>query len=142
MSTRFPIARCTSIRCRPHSDSTWTLTTASPTMSLVRGPAGSPCTVTARYDPPGFETHSAVSSPGTLTNGVSTSFAGVTHGPGSFDAVLTMLPFADRYDCSSPLPPPSAAGFVQPETIPSPGPLRKRRLSCGGTFAWKEAYVL
>src|SRR5262245_1446091 len=132
MSTRFPIARLTSIRCSPQSWRTCPLTTTSPTMSLVRGPAGSPWTVTARYEPLSLATHSAVSIPATLTKGVLIGCDGFTHSLGVASAFDTMpLPFAPRYACSSPLPPASAAGLVQPEIMFSPGTLPKRLLAGG-----------
>src|SRR6476619_1347694 len=82
-------------------------------MSSVRGPAGLPWTVTARYDPFSFETHSAVNMPGTLTKGVSIAGASLVHGrtTGAADAPL---PRVERYACNSPLPPFNAAGLVQP----------------------------
>ena len=46
------------------------LAITSPAMSSARGSCGSPLTVISRYEPLSFETHCAVSSPGTLTNGV------------------------------------------------------------------------
>ena len=41
----------------------------SPTISSARGSAGSPWTVTSRYELRSLDTHCAVRSPGTLTKG-------------------------------------------------------------------------
>ena len=45
-------------------------------MSSVRGSAGSPCTVISRYDACSLDAHCAVTSPGTLTQGVSIGRSG------------------------------------------------------------------
>src|SRR5271163_3724995 len=97
----------TSTRCSPQSASICPPTTTSPTSTFVRGPLGSPCTVIARYDPCSLTTHSAVSIPGTLTNGVSIVCGGFTQLFWSDETELTMLPLLDaaRYECSGALPP-------------------------------------
>ena len=52
MSTRLPIARLTSIRCRPQlASAPGRSCMTSPVMSSVRGSAGLPWTVTSRYEP-------------------------------------------------------------------------------------------
>src|SRR5580704_1940143 len=109
-------------------------------MSWVRVLPGSECTVMARYDPCSFETHSALSIPGTLTKNVSMGCGGVTHEGGSADIALTILPPipAGKYACNSPLPPLSAAGFVQPAAIASSFTRPKRLFAGGGAFARKE----
>src|SRR5262245_8335683 len=103
-------------------------------MSSVRGSAGSPWTFSARYDPFSFETHSADSNPGTLTNGVLIGCSEGAHGLGAAEEVFAFLPAA-RYACNAPTPPPSAAGFVQAAAIPSPGARPKREFAGGGAFS-------
>src|SRR6185369_2447665 len=110
----------------------------SPAMSSVRGSDGSPCTVMARYVPFSFDTHSAVSSPGTLTKGVLIGCAGVTHGRGSADEPLPR-PADARYECKAPLPPPSAAGLAQAAAMPSPATRANLLFAGGGTLDLKEA---
>src|SRR5262245_11558098 len=82
MSTRFPIARLTSIRCNPQLATTWPAAATSPAISSVRGSDASLCTVTSRYVACSFDLHSAVSKPGTLTHAVSIDRPGTTHGFG------------------------------------------------------------
>jgi len=69
---------------------------------------------------------------------------GVTQEGGSADTPLTILPPipAGKYACNSPLPPPSAAGFVHPAIRPSPFTRPKRLFAGGGAFARKETYVM
>jgi hypothetical protein len=43
-----------------------------------------------------FDTHRAVSSPRTLTNGVSIGFGGLTHAGGPADDPVTLRPAAER----------------------------------------------
>src|SRR5438552_9503746 len=117
MSTRLPMTRFTSTRCRPQFASTLPVRPMSPTMSSTRGSEGLPFTVTSRYPLAfSFDVHFAVRSPGALTHGVSIGCSGVTHGFGGIVLVM-VLPLLSRYACSSPLPPPSAAGFVHAATM-------------------------
>src|SRR5262245_43851233 len=141
MSTRLPIATLTSIRCRPQSFCTALLTTTSPTMSSVRGSEGSAWTVTARYEKPSFATHCALSSPGTLTNGVSILVPDATQGRGSLE-LPRLRPAAARYECNSPLPPPSAAGLTHAAVMFSPGTLPKREFSGGGMVSRNVTYEM
>src|SRR5207248_1602706 len=131
----------TSMRCRPQLAFTSPFCMTSPTMSSVRGSAGLPWTVTSRYEPLSFDTHCAVSRPGTLTNGVSIGLGGVTHGRGSAEDPVTLRPAADRYAWSSPLPPPSAAGFVQAACSVSPATRPNREFDGGGIVDRNDAYV-
>src|SRR5437762_7879535 len=110
-------------------------------MSSVRGSAGLGCTVTSRYEPFSFATHCAVSSPGTLTHGVSIVFP-VAHGFGAADEPMMVPPPALRCACSSPLPPPSAAGFAHTACMPSPCTRPKRELSDGGTVDRNDTYAI
>src|SRR5580700_5701037 len=82
--------------------------------------------------------------PGILTKSVSIGCDGVTHEGGSGDTPLTILPPipAGKYACNSPLPPLSAAGFVQPAIMPSPSTRPNRLFAGGGAFARKETYVM
>src|SRR5580765_6223223 len=109
-------------------------------MSSARGSDGSPCTVTSRYVAFSFVAHCAVSSPGALTNGVSTGFSGVTQG---FAGVLPTIdvPSFDKYACNWPLPPPSAAGFVQAAIMSAPATLPNSVLAGGGIVERNDAYV-
>ena len=90
--------------------------------------------------PASFDTHSAVSNPGTLTNGVVTLCSGVTHGFGAAADDAMKRPF-DKYACSWPLPPPSAAGFTHAAAMFSPCALPKREFAGGGTLSRKLAYA-
>ena len=102
-------------------------------MSSTRGSAGSPWTVTSRYPLAfSFDAHFAVNNPGTLTHGVSIGCSGVTHGLGGIVLVI-VRPVLSRYACSSPLPPPSAAGFVHAATMVGSATLPKSVLAGGGT---------
>src|SRR5262245_12779196 len=111
-------------------------------MSSVRGSAGLPCTVTSRYEPFSFDTHAAVSRPGTLTNGVSIVLPVVTHGFGWAEDPVMLWPPLDRYACSAPLPPPSAAGLAHAACMFSPCTRPKRVLSGGGIVERNEAYAI
>src|SRR5262245_11104278 len=142
ISTKLPIAALASMRCKPQSFITAPFTTTSPTISSVRASAGSPWTLIARYEPASFETHSAVSKPGTLTNGVSIFFSGVTHGFGGNEEELTPFTPVERYECSSPLPPPSAAGLTHAAAIPSTCTRPKRELAGGGESSRNETYEI
>src|SRR5580765_1336262 len=110
-------------------------------MSSARGSDGSPCTVTSRYVAFSFVAHCAVSSPGTLTNGVSTGRSGVTHG---FAGVLPTMevPSFERYACRVPLPPPSAAGFVHAAIMSAPATRPNKVLAGGGIVDRNDAYVI
>src|SRR5215510_14527380 len=100
-------------------------------MSSVRGSAGSPWTVSSRYVAFSFALHCAVNSPGTLTQGVSIGRSGFTHGFGG--TVPTIVrPSVDRYACRTPLPPPSATGFVQAAIMLGSVTFPKRVLAGGG----------
>src|SRR5580765_6329825 len=114
----------------------------SPAMSSTRGSAGLPCTVTSRYDPLSLATPWAVSKPGALTNGVSIGLAGVTHGRGSAGDPTMLRPAAERYACSSPLPPPSAAGFTHAACMVSACTRPKRELAVGGIVDRNDAYAI
>src|SRR5690349_7941283 len=105
------MATCASIRCRPHSFITLPPATTSPGISSVRGSDGLPLVVIARYEPASLLTHSPVSNPGKLTNGVSI-FAPVAQGLGCAASVLTPLEPVERYACMSALPPFNAAGLM------------------------------
>src|SRR5471030_894535 len=142
MSTRLPIARFTSIRCSPQLAFTCPFAITSPTMSSARGSAGSPCTVTSRYEPFSLDTHCAVNRPGTLTNGVSIGLGGVTHARGSADDPTILRPADARYACSSPLPPPSAAGFTHAACMPSPCTRPKREFAGGGIVERNDEYTM
>src|SRR5262245_55487838 len=109
----------------------------SPMMSSVRGSEGSPCTVTSRYVAFSFVLHSAVSNPGTLTHGVLIGRSGLTHG---FRGVVPtmVLPSIDKYECRTPLPPPSAAGLVHAAIMLRSVTLPKRVLVGGGTVDRNE----
>jgi hypothetical protein len=135
ISIKFPIATWSSIKCNPQSRKTWPPTTKSPGISLARGPAGSPWTLTAKYVPLSLETHSAVIKPGKLTKGVSMGLAGVTQAGGHVSAPAKNPPCVPKYACSSPLPPASDAGFVHAAIMFSPGALPKRVLAGGGALA-------
>src|SRR5689334_16326349 len=111
-------------------------------MSSTRGSAGFPCTVSSRYENFSLDTHLAVSSPGTLTNGVSIVFAGVTHGFGSAADPTMLRPADERYACNSPLPPPSAAGFAHAATMFSPCTRPKREFSGGGIVDRNDANAI
>src|SRR5947208_4539910 len=96
-STRLPIARLTSIKCRPQFARTFGAAPMSPTISSVRGSDGFPFTVTSRYpDALSFAAHFAVSRPGTLTHGVSIGRSGPTHGFG-FVVPVMVRPSLERY---------------------------------------------
>src|SRR5690349_18792804 len=111
-------------------------------MSSTRGSAGLPCTVTSRYEPLSFDTHCAVSNPGTLTNGVSIVFAGITQGFGSAAEPTMLRPDDARYACRSPLPPPSAAGFAHAAIMFSPCTRPNREFSGGGIVDRNDAYAI
>src|SRR5687768_7874071 len=128
------------MRCRPQSFCTWLLTITSPTMSSVRGSLGSALTCTDRKVPESFDTHSAVSKPGTLTNGVETLRSGVTQGFGAAADDAMKRPF-DKYACNWPLPPRSAAGFTHAAAMFSPCALPNRELAGGGIVSLKAAYA-
>src|SRR6478672_1005350 len=51
-------------------------------------------------------------------------------------------PVADRYACSSPLPPASAAGFVHAATMFASGTLPNSVLAGGGIVERNDAYVM
>src|SRR5262245_53362363 len=106
-------------------------------MSLVRGPDGSPCTVTSRYVAFSFDLHSAVSKPGTLTHGVSMGRSGTTHGFLGLTPTI-VRPSAARYACRFPLPPVRAVGLVHPATMLACVTLPKRVLAGGGTVERNE----
>ena len=114
----------------------------SPTMSSVRGSDGSPCTVISRYDACSFDAHRAVSRPGTLTHGVSIGAAGITHGGGGA-AERSCGRRGARYACSSPLPPPSAAGLVHAATMSASGDLAEPRVRpAAGWSSGTTTYVI
>src|SRR5262245_43489946 len=108
-------------------------------MSSTRGSFGSPCTLPPRYEPRGDDTHSLVRRPGTDTNRVVIVGLALFRGAGSF--ALAAKRAADRYACNSPLPPPSAAGFVHAETPPNSFSRTNRLVGGGGAFARNDAYV-
>src|SRR5882672_2974056 len=85
--------------------------------------------------------HCAVSSPGTLTNGVSIGRSGTTHGLGGV-APTMVLPFVERYACSLPLPPPSAAGFVHAAAMFGSATLPNSVSAGGFTVERNDAYVM
>src|SRR2546429_583850 len=110
-------------------------------MSSTRGSAVTPLTVTFRYVAFSLVAHSADKSPGTLTYGVSMVGGGVVHGRGG--ALPTIkLPVVERYECSTPLPPPSAAGFVHAATISGSATLPNNVLAGGGTVDRNDAYTI
>src|SRR5262249_25132310 len=109
----------------------------SPMMSSVRGSAALPCTVTSRYVAFSFDLHCAVSNPGTLTQGVLMGRSGVTQGFGGVVPTI-VRPSVERSACKTPLPPLSAAGFVQAATKLVSLTLPKRVLDGGGTVERKE----
>src|SRR6478736_10540153 len=84
-------------------------------MSSMRGSAGSPLILISRYVANSFFLHSAVISPGTLTNGVSIVLS-ATHGFGALPPTIK-VPFVARYACSGAAPPARAAGFVHEPLI-------------------------
>ena len=88
-----------------------------------------------------FDAHFAVSRPGTLTHGVSIGFSGVTHGFAGAAAVI-VRPLRSRYACSSPLPPPSAAGLVQAASMAASGTLPNSVLAGGGMVERNDANVI
>src|SRR4051795_1310309 len=103
-----------SIRWSPQPAWTMPLVMTSPTISSVRGSAGSALTVIARYEPLLANLHSALIKPGTLTYGVVIGLGGLTQsGVGADESTM---PDAVRYECNSALPPASAAGLVQDDT--------------------------
>ena len=65
-------------------------------MSSVRGSDGLPFTVTSRNVACSFDVQRAVSSPGTLIQGVATGRAGTTHG-GAGDRPVIVRPSLDKY---------------------------------------------
>src|SRR5215469_17605833 len=107
-------------------------------MSSARGSLASPCTVISRYEPCSLLTHCAVSSPGALTHGVSIVFP-AAHGCCGADARRNGDPVAFRYACTAALPPPSAAGFVHADTIPSPATRPKSDAAGGGIVDRNDA---
>src|SRR5262249_39664276 len=113
----------------------------SPTMSSVRGSDGSPWTVTSRYVAFSFDLHCAVSSPGTLTQGVSIVRSGTTQGFGGLVPTI-VRPSVDRYACRTPLPPPRATGFVHAATILGSVTLPNRVLAGGGIVERNDTYVI
>src|SRR5262245_26886899 len=110
-------------------------------MSLVRGPDGSPCTVTSRYVAFSFDLHSAVSKPGTLTHGVSMGRSGTTQGFLGLTPTI-VRPSAAKYACRFPVPPARAAGFVHPASMSVAATLPKRVFAGGGTVERNDAYVI
>src|SRR5439155_16266109 len=141
VSTRLPMASSTSIRCSPQLACTCPLNAISPPTSSMRGPAGFPFVVTSRKVAFSLFAHRAVSSPGTLTQGVSIGLAGVTQALASPVGRVTVWPVEDRYEWRAPEPPPSAAGFVQAPTIVSPGTFPNSVFAGGGTVERNDAYV-
>src|SRR5206468_7047361 len=57
-------------------------------------------------------------------------------------ALVTVRPVRSRYACNSPLPPPSAAGFVHAAVISAPVTLPKRVFAGGGIVDRNDAYVM
>src|SRR5437764_501617 len=110
-------------------------------MSSVRGSAGFPWTVTSRYVAFSLDLHSAVSKPGTLTQGVSIGRSGTTQGIGRVVPTI-VRPSVERYACKVPLPPLSAAGLVHAATMFGSVTLPNRVLPGGGTVARNEAYEM
>src|SRR5215467_7489468 len=141
MSTRLPIARFMSTRCRPHCASVWPLALRSPGISSTRDPALSPCTVTSRYVAFSFDAHRAVSNPGRLTQGVSIFRPSATHG---FSAAVPVIvrPSVERYARNSPLPPESEAGLVQAAVKFSPATLPNSVFAGGGAVDRKEEKLI
>src|SRR5262245_45634078 len=107
-------------------------------MSSVRGSAGLPWTVTSRYVAFSFDLHSAVSSPGTLTHGVSILRSGATQGFGGVVPTI-VRPSVERYACKFPDPPPSAAGLVQAAIMPGAVTFPKRVFAGGVTVERNDA---
>src|SRR3954471_12343717 len=101
-------------------------------MSSTRGSAGSPWTVTSRNVAFSLVEHFAVSSPGTLTHGVSIAAPEATHGL-IVGVLVIVRPVASRYACSVPLPPPSAAGFTHAAVRFGSGTLPKSVFDGGGS---------
>src|SRR5262249_37779577 len=96
ISTKFPIARFTSIRCRPQFARMFPPVLRSPVMSSTRGSDGFPCTVTSRYVAYSFDAQRAVKRPGTLPNGVVIGCSGTTHGLGGPDDAAMVRPSVER----------------------------------------------